>query len=55
MALNSTANPQLETLYRDKANQDRDQEMKVELEKYKEARKKVKLDSMNQEAKYMEE
>ena len=52
---NTGSNGLMEKNYREKANQDRFQEMGNELEKYKEARKKVKLDSMNQEAKYMEE
>ena len=34
---------------------DRNQEMMFELERYKEERKKIKLDSMNQEAKFIEQ
>lgn len=43
-----------ETHFREKVNQDRNQEMALELEKYKEERKKVKLESMNKEQKYLE-
>lgn len=47
-------NSLMEANFRDKVNQDRNQEMAVELEKYKEERKKLKLESMNKEQKYLE-
>lgn len=48
------SNSLMEANFRDKVNQDRNQEMTVELEKYKEERKKLKLESMNKEQKYLQ-
>lgn len=48
------SNSLAENHFREKANNDRNQEMALELEKYKEERKKVKLESMNKEQKYLE-
>ncbi len=48
------ANGLEEAYFREKVGQDRNQEMALELEKYKEERKKLKLESMNKEQKYLE-
>ena len=47
-------NDLMEAKFREKAGMDRNQEMAFELERYKEERKKIKLDGMNKEAEYME-
>ena len=48
------ANGLEEAYFREKVGSDRNQEMALELEKYKEERKKLKLESMNKEQKYLE-
>lgn len=54
MAAKPADNKLAEAYFRDQAGQDRNKEMALELEKFKDERKKLKLESMNKEQKYLE-
>lgn len=50
----AATNSLTEKHFRENVDGDRNKEMVFELEKYKEERKRVKLDAMNKEEKYMQ-